>query len=500
VDVIKSFYSYINTSISEYEPIPEGKNQYPVEYIENNHVIKLKEYSDKVIVGICDPENIMLMEALRTYHRKKVIFFKIDKSELTSYLAKIFSNTGYAQNKERNIDIDEKVLLDRLANDAPVINLMNSILIDAIRKEASDIHIEAFSDYAVVRYRLDGELHTIKKFDKVKMRAVTTRVKIMANLNIMERRLPQDGRLTVHIDGDTVDVRVSVVPVIDGESIVLRLFNKKKSLLSIESLGLSSEGKELLYKLINLRTGLVLATGPTGSGKTTTLNEMLRTIKSESLKIISIEDPVEYKIDGVNQIQTNEKIGLTFNTILKRVLRQDPNVIMIGEIRDLSTAELVVRAALTGHLVFSTLHTKDSVSVISRLRNMGIEPYLIAAVLKGSIAQRLVRLICNECKEEYKITEKEKKLLDFYNLQSRYLYRGKGCKSCSNTGYKGRTGVFELFMVEENMEEMIVKEKRESEIRSYLISRGMIPLIINGLKKAIAGLTTLSEIERVILE
>ncbi|NOY09348.1 MAG: type II/IV secretion system protein, partial [Spirochaetes bacterium] len=350
----KVFYSFINTSISEYEPIPEGADQYPVEYIENNHVIKLKEDSNRVFIGICDPENIMLVEDVRNYHRKKVVFYRVDKSELTSYLAKLFSNAEDAEGRETNTHIDEKVLLDRLANDAPVINLVNSILIDAIRKEASDIHIEAFSDYVIVRYRLDGELHTVKRFDKGKFRAITTRIKIMANLNIMERRLPQDGRLTVHIDGDMVDIRVSLVPVTDGESIVLRLFNKKRSPLTIEHLGLSSEGIKSLYRIINLHNGLVLATGPTGSGKTTTLNDILKTIKSESLKIISIEDPVEYKIDGVNQIQTNEKIGLTFDKILRRVLRQDPNVIMIGEIRDLITAQLVIRAALTGHLVLST--------------------------------------------------------------------------------------------------------------------------------------------------
>jgi len=297
-----------------------------------------------------------------------------------------------------------------------------------------------------------------------------------------------------------LDLRVSIIPIVDGESIVLRLFNKKKMPLDLDQLGLNDAELQRLRSMLKITHGLILATGPTGSGKTTSLNAILREIRSEHIKIITIEDPVEYVSEGIDQIQTNERIGLTFDSILRRVLRQDPDVIMVGEIRDTATAELSMRAALTGHLVLSTLHTKDSASVITRLKNMGIEPYLICAVLKGSIAQRLVRRVCRNCKTEVRLTKSERALFEVYQVKAKKLFKGTGCKSCSGTGYHGRTGIFELFAKEDEVEDLILKNSKDSEIKTYLESAGMKSLMVSGLEKVVAGETTIEELERVLAE
>jgi type II secretory ATPase GspE/PulE/Tfp pilus assembly ATPase PilB-like protein len=489
----------VKVSIDDFKPLINGDEQYPLEFIENYSVLKLKETDDTVHVGLTDIKNYALIENLINFHRKKVVFYEIEKSELAGYLGERLSRS-ISRDNGIGVKKDEKILLDRLANDAPIVNLVNSIMIDAIHKEASDIHFEATANDIVVRYRIDGYLQTVHRLEKERFPAIASRLKIMANLNIMERRLPQDGRITVHIGDDMIDLRVSIVPIVDGESIVLRLFNKKKKPLDLDKLGMNARELSLLRSMYHITHGIILSTGPTGSGKTTSLNAVLREIRSDTIKIITIEDPVEYVTDGIDQIQTNEKIGLTFDTILRRVLRQDPDVIMVGEVRDSTTAELAMRAALTGHLVFSTLHTKDSVSVITRLRNMGIEPYLIAAVLKGSIAQRLVRKICRSCRKEVTPTRRERELFARYSLEAGRLFRGKGCKACGGTGYRGRTGIFELFTTDERIEEMILQGKKDSEIKSYLVKKGMKPLIINGLEKTLQGETTVTEIERVLAE
>ena len=481
-------------SLAEFKPLPEGTEQYPLEYIENNSVIKLRESADSILIGVCNASDILLLENLKNFHRKEVSFFEVDRSELAGYLGDRLSEVS----PKPGAAPDEKLLLDKLANDAPVINLVNSILIEAIRQQASDIHIEGFAERMVVRYRLDGYLHTVRQLDKQSFPAISTRIKIMANLNIMERRRPQDGRITVHLGGDMLDMRVSVIPIADGESFVLRLFSKKKTPLTLEQIGMEEKDRDLLVRIASRPNGLILVTGPTGSGKTTSLNAVLQHIRSDTQKIITIEDPIEYVIDGVNQIQTNDRIGLSFDTILRRVLRQDPNIIMVGEIRDSQTAELAIRASLTGHLVLSTLHTRDSVSVITRLKNMQIEPYLIAAVLRGSMAQRLVRRICPDCRKKKKATRAEAALLGRQGLAEGPVYEGQGCKSCHQSGYRGRIGLFELFESTAEVEEMIVSGKRDADIRSHLASKGMRPLLADGFGKVLQGLTTVAEIERAI--
>lgn len=482
--------------LSDFFPLPEGDRQYPIEYIENNSVIKLFESDSNVGIGIAD-DDISLKEDLKNFHNKPVEFYLLEKNDLSSYLAKKHSAGGDGTGGS-SVDSGQH-MLDKLANDAPVINLVNSIIMDAISRQASDIHIESFAGSATVRYRIDGVLVVDRDIEKSLFPAVSSRLKIMANLNIMERRLPQDGRIDVHMSGHDADLRVSIVPISNGESIVLRLLNKKNKPLSLVELGFSPQSIVIMETLYRKPHGLILLSGPTGSGKTTTLNSIIRELNNPSVKIITIEDPVEYDINGVDQIQTNEKIGLTFESILRRVLRQDPDIIMIGEIRDKSTAELAVRASMTGHLVLSTVHTNDSVSVLHRLINMGVEPYLLAGVLRGAMAQRLVRRLCSHCCTKEIPTEMEKKLLKKNGLVAETLFRAAGCEKCGGTGYSGRLVISETFQSGEDIENMITSGSPTLEIQRFLINQGMVQLHKDGLIKAIQGQTSIREVEKAVL-
>lgn len=444
--------------------------QYPVQYIQANGVLKLSETENEIAIGILKTTELEIKDQLKEFHSdKEMTFYYVDSGELTSYISKmgIGSQVGSEDNDLREND------LNKLANDAPIINLTNSIIIDGINKGASDIHIEGYRDKVALRYRVDGVLVDGDAIKHSLFTALSSRIKIMSNLNIMERRQPQDGRCSVLLDGNSVDLRVSIVPLSEGESIVLRLFIKKSKLLTLRDLGFGEDKISLFNNLTSLPHGLILITGPTGSGKTTTLNALLQLINAREKKIITIEDPVEYSIPGVNQIQVNHDIDLTFSAVLRRVLRQDPDIIMIGEIRDKETADLVVRAALTGHLVLSTLHTNDAASALSRLKDMGVPNYLISSVLRASFAQRLVRKTCTQC-------------------------NGEGCNKCSNTGYKGRLALLEGFRIDNNLEELIVDGAKSYQIKHYLDKIGMKTLFEIGNDAVNAGITDTKEINRVL--
>jgi general secretion pathway protein E/type IV pilus assembly protein PilB len=479
--------------------LPEGYNQYSTEFIESRGVIKLSEEPDKVVIGITEKTTEETKNSLINFHLKSVEFVEVDMMGLSSYLSGKLGEADAGEKKDSDTVPDDRVLLDKLANDAPIINFVNSICMDGIHSGASDIHIEAGRDSVRVRYRIDGVLRTVRRAELSRFPAISSRIKIMANLNILERRQPQDGRITVSAGNEQVDLRVSVVPVTGGESIVLRILGKKMAASSLAGLGFKVEQLAILKRLLRTPHGLILMTGPTGSGKTTTLNAMLSEIVSEAVKVITIEDPVEFLVDGVNQIQINEQIGLGFDVLLRRVLRQDPNVIMIGEIRDPATAEIALRSALTGHLVLSTLHTNDTASVIHRLINMGIEPYLIASVLRGAAAQRLVRGICPHCKHPVEISPEEKRLLDIADVKAEVLYKGKGCPACDNTGFLGRTLIAEVFAAESGLEERILRHESPAALTAYLRQRGMRTLLQEGMMKAAEGFTTIGEIEREIM-
>ncbi len=483
-------------SLSAYMPLPDRERQYRSDFIESHSAIILAEDTTSVTIGVCNTNDKVLQEILSHFHDKDIIYKHIEYDELSEYLGK--RNAGFSDKTFSSSPKKEKLLLDKIANDAPVINFVNSTIIEAIRKRASDIHIEAFSETVKVRYRIDGVLRTHNSIDPALFPAVSSRLKIMANLNIMEKRLPQDGRTSVFLGGYNQDIRVSIVPTVRGESIVLRLLNRKSARPGLDRLGLNRKSLHDMRKIVKIPSGLVLVTGPTGSGKTTTLNSMLKEMDYESLKIITVEDPIEYVIEGIDQIQTNETIGLTFNSILRRILRQDPNVIMIGEIRDRETAVLSIRAALTGHLVLSTLHTNDSVSVINRLKDMGVEPFMISAVLKVSMAQRLVRKLCPHCRKKRPIDTIETKAFKQSKRSPDYLYEAVGCSRCDGTGYRGRTIIHEYFFCDEKMERMIAGNTGDEEIRNVLRTRGMMTLWENGLEKVEKGLTTLTELETVL--
>lgn len=481
-------------SLDQYSPLPTGPDQYGMDFIRTWSVLKLTEKMDEVIVGAVHPDRKDLRDLLERFHRRPVRLLALDGTEFAAYLGREMSSeklpTPGLQAE------DEKLMLDRLANDAPVINLVNSILIDAVRLGASDIHIESLIDVVRIRYRIDGALKTQATYEPSRFAAISSRIKIMANLNIMERRLPQDGRITVSVGDKDVDMRVSIVPIVKGESIVLRIFGTGERPTRLDELGFDAKGIATIRAFYRIPHGLVLATGPTGSGKTTTLNAMLREIRSEELKVITIEDPVEYLVDGVAQIQTNEQIHLGFDTILRRVLRQDPNVIMVGEIRDSQTAELAIRAALTGHLVLSTLHTNDSVSSIIRLKNMGIEPYLIASTLKGVVAQRLVRKLCPDCATPRHATTAEEAIFARFGVEAKVIHESGGCKKCGGSGYRGRIAIGELLTMSDELEELVLSGAHSSAMHSFLSRKGEVSLAMDGLLKVASGITSLGEVER----
>lgn len=486
----------MTVSIYEFTPLPDETEQYPVEYIEANGVIKLRETEDAVTIGVCDDVDDLVMERLGLYHRKSISVCRIDRRELSAFLGRRLAGEPF-EGLPASGSGDERLLLDKLANDAPIVNLVNSLLIEAIRHDASDLHLESYADRAVVRYRIDGSLRVVGAIRPAQFAAVSSRIKIMANLNIMERRLPQDGRISVHLSGKPFDLRVSIMPVTHGESIVLRLFQKTGTVMTLDELGLSADHVKAIRTTVAIPHGLFLITGPTGSGKTTTLTAILQEIRSEERKIITIEDPVEYLIDGTNQIPTNEQIGLTFDSLLRRVVRQDPNVIMVGEIRDSPTAELAVRAAQTGRIVLSTLHTNNAVSAVARLLNMGIEAYLIAGVLRAVMAQRLVRRVCTGCSEAVKPTPSQKAALDAFGIRSMSLRQGGGCERCGGTGYRGRIAVSELFTCDLEIERMISSGAGTRDLAGLLARGGIRTLLEDGYRKAAGGLTTIAEVESV---
>ena len=387
-----------------------------------------------------------------------------------------------------------------MAFEAPVVRLVNLLVENAISAEASDIHIEPFEDTLRIRYRIDGVLYEQEAPPRRLQAAVTSRIKIMAEMNIAERRLPQDGRIRVTLHGQRVDIRVSTMPTVHGESIVMRLLQRASVFHPLEQLGFPADVLKRFQALIKRPHGILLVTGPTGSGKTTTLYAALDKINAPGVKIITVEDPVEYQLKGVNQIPVKPKIGLSFAQGLRHIVRQDPDVILVGEIRDLETAEIAIQASLTGHLVFSTLHTNDAPGAITRLQDMGVEGYLVASVLEGVLAQRLVRRICPVCRVPDTPSKADLDALGIEAPPGTVLFRGKGCDECRGTGYKGRSGIYELFTIDEDARSLILRHASTRDIRQHAIQRGMVTLRVDGYKRACEGVTTVEEILRVTQE
>jgi general secretion pathway protein E/type IV pilus assembly protein PilB len=401
-----------------------------------------------------------------------------------------------------NVDISEKtkaeVTSDAKDSDAPIIRLVSLIITEAVKMRASDIHLEPMERTFRVRYRVDGALREMDSPNKRLQAAILSRVKIMSNMKISEKRIPQDGRIQIKVQGRDLDLRVSSVPTNHGESIVMRILDKTNLSLGLPQLGFLSDDQNKFERLISLPDGVLLVTGPTGSGKTTTLYACLGQINLPDRKIITVEDPVEYVMSGINQVGVNRDVGLDFTSALRSILRQAPNIVMIGEIRDHETADIAMEAALTGHLVFSTLHTNDAPSAVTRLLDIGVKPFLVASALRAAMAQRLVRAICTHCKAEYTPSEREIKMLGVLGktVSASKMYKGAGCPNCTNTGYKGRKGIFEIFMVDDTIQRLIFDHAPATSLRARAREMGMRTLREDGILKIASGMTSLEEVLR----
>jgi general secretion pathway protein E len=463
-----------------------------------------------VTVATADPANPLLLDDLRQTLGLPVklcvapaaaILEAIERAYGASTpLQKIVEGMGTSEaggEGDREEDVNQ---LRDMAFEAPVVRMVSLLIDEAVASQASDIHIEPFEERLRIRYRIDGILYDRESPPRRLQAALTSRIKLMAEMNIAERRLPQDGRIRVTAGERRVDIRVSTVPTVHGESLVMRLLDRSSVFLPFNRLGFSPKVAEIFDGLIRRPHGILLVTGPTGSGKTTTLYAALDKINSPEKKIVTIEDPVEYQLMGINQIPVRPKIGLSFATGLRHIVRQDPDVIMVGEIRDLETAEISIQAALTGHLVFSTLHTNDAPGAVARLQDMGAESYLVASVLNGALAQRLVRRICDACRAPYQPDARDLLAIGVTDATDIDLSRGKGCDECHGTGYRGRTGIYELFVINEEARGLILNKRPSGVVRRYAIEHGMVSLRDDGWAKVRAGITTVEELLRVTQE
>lgn len=481
-----------------------------VAWARKNRLVPIEESPERIQVAISSPLALSPIDEMAHKFGRRIEIVVAPENEILKALNQIFSES---------MDTADDLLLKMAADDegfsgdgledipdlidsedsAPVIKLVNHILFSAVEEKASDIHIEPGPGTMVVRYRIDGILYNRLSPPKQYLPFLSSRVKVMAGLDIAEKRLPQDGRFQFSVAERSIDVRVSVIPTSEGERLVLRLLDKGTSHLELSELGLAEANLALFARLVDRTNGIILSTGPTGSGKTTTLYTAISRLDTQEINIITIEDPVEYNLPGVGQIQVNSKIGLTFSQGLRSVLRHDPDVIMIGEIRDLETSEIAIQAALTGHLVFSTIHTNDAPSSVTRLVDMGVEPYLVSSTIQGVVAQRLVRLLCTKCRVPYvpDLAFLKKSGLDSVKLSGVEVYKAEGCPDCFGTGYKGRIGIFEIMEMNDEIRACLVRTPAANAIREVAIQTGMETLLDDGLKKVKAGLTSIEEILRV---
>lgn len=466
-------------------------------------LIPIDVENNEITVAMSDPLNIFAIDDIKLMTNMKVKIVLSTKSVIERAINKFYTKEGtrkvIEEFEETFItssigDLDEEELSD--VNSAPVVKLVNSIISQAILMKSSDIHIEPFEHNIRVRIRIDGDLQEIMNFSKRSHMAIVTRIKIMGRMDIAERRIPQDGRIETEIDGRDIDMRISSLPTVYGEKIVIRLLDRDGFNFNKEDLGFSDYDLKIFNRIIKQPYGIVLVTGPTGSGKSTTLYAVLKDINKEEKNIITVEDPVEYKLHGINQVQVNNKAGLTFANGLRSILRQDPDIIMVGEIRDSETAEIAVRASITGHLVLSTLHTNDTSSTIARLIDMGIEPYMVSTSVVGIVSQRLVKRLCNSCKVSYSPNDKERKLLSLNGDESINLYKPVGCNKCIK-GYRGRIPVHEVMYIDQNIRRLIDIRATTDEIENEAIKAGMTTLMKSAISIAKSGITSIAEVLRI---
>ena len=508
LDIVNGFeyHGLTHVEASAYPVDTPFAEHVSLRFLKYYHAIGLAMDEQSISIAVMDPENQFVIDALQLM-TGKVIKMKIGLlSEIDAALEVQYGEGKSEMDKlgdhwagDEIGDEDLEHLKD-LASEAPVIKMVNIFLQKAVELQASDIHIEPFEQSLKIRLRVDGVLQNIDAPPATSSAAVLSRIKIMAKLNIAERRLPQDGRVKVQMVGKELDLRVSTIPTMHGESVVIRLLDKENIVLDFSALGLTGDNSKKFIDVLAQPHGIVLITGPTGSGKSTTLYTALKQLNTTARKIITVEDPVEYQLEGVNQIQVKPTIGLTFSAVLRSIVRQDPDVIMIGEMRDLETAKIAVQSALTGHLVLSTLHTNNAAGGITRLLDMGLEEYLLSSTINGILAQRLVRVLCPDCKEPYKATEtviEDMKLKAFSDNEDIQLYKAVGCSACGEIGYKGRQAIIEFLPMSESIRKQIMSHKEAEDIQKQAIKEGMLTLYEDGILKALQGVTTLQEVLRV---
>jgi len=512
-DLLEALSSQFGLKYLTFSEFPKSipNDSYPsVKFMKQYKFVPIGVEEGVLQIALADPFNEYVFEALEVFSDTPMEIYLSSEKDITEAIEQYFGSNiqmtsimeGMREEEEETVGIELQEDVHHLrdmAFEAPIVKLVNMLITRAVESRASDIHIEPFENNVKVRYRIDGALTEVEAFPKRIQPAVISRIKIMSRLNIAERRLPQDGRIKLRVSGREIDLRVSSIPTIYGESMVMRILDRGSVLVGLEYLGFPEETIDEYKKLIVSPYGMLLVTGPTGSGKTTTLYASLSEINSEDKKIITIEDPIEYQIQGINQIQIKPQIGLTFANGLRHIVRQDPDIVMVGEIRDVETSEISIHSALTGHLVFSTLHTNDAAGAITRLLDMGIEAFLVSSSLIGVLAQRLVRVICPKCKEPYK---PQQEMIDKIELLSDNVttYHGKGCDECRHTGYQGRTGIFELMVVNEEIRRLIMERASSEVIRKKAVAGGMQILRDSGWQKVQEGVTTIEEVLRVARE
>nr|WP_187434467.1 ATPase, T2SS/T4P/T4SS family [Paenibacillus methanolicus] len=499
IEVLEFQLGIPHVSLFKYQIDPSITQIIPESLARRYQAIPLQKEGGKLLVAMADPLDYFAIEELRMSTGFRIEPAISSKDELQRAIARHYglqdSMTQIMGDLPTTADeIRETEITDE---DSPVVRLVNQMIQQAVQLQVSDIHVDPGETNVSIRYRLDGVMRTERVIPKQMQGFITARLKIMAKLNIAERRLPQDGRIKMQVDFKTVDIRVSSLPTIHGEKIVLRILDLSVGVKAIDQLGFSGYNHKLFREMIEVPFGIILITGPTGSGKTTTLYSALQHLNKEDVNIITVEDPVEYQLEGINQVHVNPQIGLTFAAGLRSILRQDPNIVMVGEIRDSETAEIAIRASLTGHLVLSTLHTNDSVSTITRFRDMGVAPYLIASSLVGVVAQRLVRRVCPDCKTAHEPTEQESIFLQSHGLHADKLYQGAGCGNCNKTGYRGRVAIHEVLGINAEIRRLIGLETTSVEdLRAAAAANGLIQLMDDGLEKAVKGITSLQEVLR----
>ncbi|BDH61279.1 hypothetical protein MTP04_14090 [Lysinibacillus sp. PLM2] len=498
IEVLEFQLGVPHINLNQFTIDPELLQLVPGELAKRAMIMPIRRDKNKLFIAMADPMDYFAIEEVRMATGCQIETSIAAKDDLYRTITKYYDLQESMEAALTDLGVETTEAQQEITDeDSPIVRLVNQIIANGVAQRASDIHFDPQETDFRVRYRVDGILRTERSLPKHMQNMITARIKIMGNLNITENRVPQDGRIKTNINFKPVDIRLSTLPTVFGEKIVMRILDLSNALNDVSKLGFTKANEDMFRRMIAHPNGIVLITGPTGSGKSSTLYAALNNLNEEGVNIITVEDPVEYQLEGINQIQVKEEVGLTFATGLRSILRQDPDIVMIGEIRDLETAEIAVRASLTGHLVLSTLHTNNAVESISRLKDMGIEPFLISSSLIGIMAQRLVRRVCRDCAKTVPATDREKEIFAEAGMNIETVQRGRGCPACNNTGYRGRLAIHEILPVDRVIKDHILQRSTISVIKDYMKQKGIPTLLDDGLIKVIEGATTTEEVLRV---